>query len=151
MEHREAHHGAESVVGQPGIAAVTVQDARSVAVQLLQPLGHGLVHLDSGYRVGPVDECAQRCAVTGSDFEGLVAQLDIGERPRQQLVADRVGPARGTTPPPMQHVHRHDVMPSVEVVVHSGRYERQRLTASENMPGYIEKPPRLRSAAFAHS
>ena len=73
MQHRETHHGAESFVGQAGIAAVTMQDACSVAVQLLQPLGHGLVHLDSGDRAGPVDECAQRCSVTGTDFEGLVA------------------------------------------------------------------------------
>jgi hypothetical protein len=35
--------------------------------------------------------------------------------------------------------------------MYSGRYERPRLTAFENMPRYIEKPPRLGSAAIAYS
>jgi hypothetical protein len=44
----------------------------------------------------------------------------------------------------MQQVHRHGGILSVKSFMRSGRYESRPLTASENMPGYTEKPPWLR-------
>jgi hypothetical protein len=111
MKHGEAHHRGERGIGQPGIAAIAVNHPRPVAVQPVQPLGDRLIDFDCCDRVRPLDECPQSRAVTGPDFKGLVAQLDIGKRPRQQLISDHVGPTHRATPSLMQQVHRHDVAP----------------------------------------
>jgi hypothetical protein len=121
-----------------------MDDARLIAVEALQPLGHCLVNLDGGDRGGPVDQSAKRCTVTGSDLECALAQLHIVESPRQHLVADELGPTCRATPPPVQQVHRHDVTPfSRYSRLYFGRYEVRRAQAFKNMPRFIENQPRF--------
>ncbi|SLE74676.1 Uncharacterised protein [Mycobacteroides abscessus subsp. massiliense] len=108
MQHGEAHHGAEPVVVERQLGAVALHHGRPVAIESLEPGGHGLVDLDRGELRGAIGQHPKVRAIAGPDLQSVRTEFNPLQRPGEELRLGLACPHFRATAPPMHQIHCHN-------------------------------------------